>query len=553
MNRIVECIPNFSEGRNPAVIQALIDALVSVPGVRLLDHTSDYDHHRSVMTVAGAPEALEEAMFRAIRIATDLIDLRTHSGVHPRVGATDVVPFVPIGDLSMAECVQAAKRLGLRVGSELGIPVFLYERAASHTDHAPLESVRRGGLPGLSFRMTSDPDWTPDFGPAKLHETAGAIVIGARPPLIAFNVNLASTDLALARSIASAVRQSNGGLHHLKAIGVQLASRGLVQVAMNLTDYEVTPLHVAFAAVKAQAARHRVDLAGTEIVGLVPQAAITETAREMLGLERLQPSQMLEARIDAVMAPSATPQTSIGSREGFFLSPLSKFLEAVSAPTAVPAGGAVAALTGALASALGVMAARLSRQSSAEHRLHEIVLRLSRLLEADGQAYNTFVAAARRPAGDPQRPVAVSSALHVATEIPLEMAERSVEAATLLAACLPVVKSRLRSDVQVGLILAIAAAEASIHTTKENLKVQPNQQLRDAIALKVQEVSENLEELWALCYTPPLCRSGKQSLQASPGKVQTRDEWKSKSSTTMSKKRSKSRRKSLPEKGSSGN
>lgn len=553
MDCIVECVPNFSEGRNPATIQALIDALASVPRVRLLDHTSDYDHHRSVMTVVGAPDAMEEAMYRAIRIATDLIDLRTHVGVHPRVGATDVVPFIPIKGISMRECVQAAKRLGYRVGTELGIPVFLYERAASHRDHAPLESVRRGGLEGLVFRMASDPDWMPDYGPAKPHDTAGAIVIGARPALIAFNVNLASTDLDLVQSIARTIRQSNGGLRHLKAIGVELASRGLVQVAMNLTDYEATPLHVAFKTVEAEAVRQGVAIAGTEIVGLVPQAAITEAAKDALRLDRLDLRQVLELRIDATLIDTAKPEGKLRPTEALFRSSLPEFLEAVAAPTAVPAGAAVAALTGALASSLGVMAARVSRQPAVEHRLNEIAVRLSHLLEADGKAYNTFIAATRLPEPDHGRPVAVSSALHVATEIPLEMAEQSAEAATLLTACSQRVKSRLRSDVQVGLMLAIAAAEASLHTAMENMKVQPNQQLREALMKRVHEVSENLEELKVLCYTPPPGRLGKNSLQASPGKVQTRDEWKSKSSTTMSRKPSKSRRKNWREKGSSEN
>ena len=553
MDRIVECVPNFSEGRNPATIQALIDALVSVPGVRLLDHTSDYDHHRSVMTVAGAPEEMIEAVFRAIRIATDLIDLRTHAGVHPRVGATDVVPFVPIKGLSMRDCVQIAKRLGHRVGTELEIPVFLYERAASHNDHAPLESVRRGGLQGLAYRMVSDPDWTPDFGPRRPHETAGAIVIGARPALIAFNVNLASTDLALARSIARTVRQSNGGLRHLKAIGVELASRRLVQVAMNLTDYEAMPLHTAFKAVESEAARNGVAVAGTELVGLVPEAAITGTARDALLLDRLDQTHILEARIEAALTPVARSQAKASPGKEFVRASVSEFLEAVAAPTVAPAGAAVAALTGALASALGVMAARLSRQVVVERRLDEIARRVSHLLDADGEAYKTFVAATRLPETDSTRSVAVSSALHVATEIPLEIAERSVEAAALLAACSQEVKPRLQSDVQVGLILAIAAAEAGLHTANENLKLQPNQQLRSSLAAKVREASRNLEELRVLCYTPPPGRSGKHSLQASPGKVQTRDEWKSKSSITMSRKRSKSRRKNLRGKGSSGN
>jgi glutamate formiminotransferase/glutamate formiminotransferase/formiminotetrahydrofolate cyclodeaminase len=553
MDHIVECVPNFSEGRNSGTIQALVDALVSVPGVRLLDHTSDCDHHRSVMTVVGGPEEMIEALFRAIRIATDLIDLRKHTGVHPRVGATDVVPFIPIKGVSMRDCVQAARRLGQRVGRELEVPVFLYERAASHSDHAPLESVRRGGLEGLAFRMSSDPDWAPDFGPGRLHETAGAIIIGARPPLIAFNVDLASTDLALARTIARSVRHSNGGLRHLKAIGVELPSRRLVQVAMNVTDYEVTPLHTAFKAVEAEAARHGVALAGTEIVGLVPEAAITEAARDALRLDRLDRMQILEARMEAVL--TRAPKYISGPSPGKDLLRLSvlEFAEAVAAPAAVPAGAAVAALTGALASTLGVMAARLSRQPAAERRLEEIVGHLNHLLLADGGAYNTFVAATKLPKSNPGRSVAVSSALHVATEIPLEIAERSVEAAALLSACASGAKPRLRSDVQVALILAVAAAEASLHTTKENIKVQVNQRLRDSLAARVLTASQNVEELRALCYTPRPGRSGKHSLQASPGKAQTRDEWKSKSSTIMSRKPSKSPRKSWRGKGSSEN
>jgi glutamate formiminotransferase / formiminotetrahydrofolate cyclodeaminase len=544
MDRIVECVPNFSEGRHPAKIKALLDAAMSVPGVRVLDHTSDYDHHRSVMTVVGGPEEVAEAMFRTIRVATDLIDLRKHAGVHPRVGATDVVPFVPIKGVSMRECVQAARRLGHRVGTELEIPVFLYERAASHADHAPLESIRRGGLEGLSFRMASDPDWAPDFGPNRPHATAGATVIGARPALIAFNVNLASTDLALARSIARTVRQSNGGLRHLKAIGVELPSRQLVQVAMNLTDYETTPLHAAFKAVEAEAARRGVNLAGTEIVGLVPGAAITETARDALRLDALDRTQILESRMEAALAPVSQPERRMHSGKDLTHRTVVEFLEAVAAPTAVPAGAAVAALTGGLAAALGVMAARVSRQPAAEHRLHEIAARLSHLLVADGEAYSLFVAATKLPDTDPGRSVAVSSALHVATEIPLEMAERSAEAGRLLAASFPAAKPRLRSDLQVGLVLAIAAAQASLHTTRENLKIQVNQELSKALLPRLHEVAENVEELRALCYTPPPGHSGKHSVQAPPGKVQTRDEWKSKSSTTMSRKRSKSRRKS---------
>jgi glutamate formiminotransferase/formiminotetrahydrofolate cyclodeaminase len=554
MTRLVECVPNFSEGRNQATIQALIDAVASVMGVRVLDHSIDWDHHRSVLTFVGDPEAVIEAAFRAIRVATDLIDLRKHAGVHPRVGATDVVPFVPIRGTTMQDCVQLAKRLGQRVGRELDIPVFLYERAASHPHHAALESVRRGGLKGLAFRLASDPDWFPDFGPARLHRTAGAIVIGARPPLIALNVNLCSTDLPLAQSIAKAIRQSNGGIPHLKAIGVELASRHMVQVAMNLTDFEVTPIHVAFEAVQAQAALCGVGIAGCEIVGLVPRAALLAAAVDALSLDHFDPAQVLESRIEAGLpledAGSIPPEPNALKERSVL-----QLLDSVAAATPIPAGGTAAALVGALASALGVMAARVGRQHANEHRLGEIGRRLRDLMEADGEAYRTFVEATKLPKTDPHRPTALSSALHIATEIPLEIAEQSSEAGALLHVCSSRVKPRVRSDLKVGLLLAIAAGEAGLHTAKENLKIQLNQRLRLALAPRVQQVSQYLEELKGLCYTPPLSHPGAKTNieQASPGKVRKRNEWKSKYSITTSKKRSKLRRKSSRAKGSFGN
>lgn len=557
MDRIVECVPNFSEGRNQATIQALVDAVASVADVRLLDQTMDRDHHRSVLTIVGEPEAMVEAAFRAIRVATDLIDLRKHAGGHPRIGATDVVPFVPIKGTTMQDCVQLARRLGQRVGKELGIPVFLYERAASHQDHAPLESIRRGGLEGLAFRMASDADWSPDFGPSYLHKTAGAIIIGARPPLIAFNVNLHSTNLDVARSIARTIRESNGGVPHLKAIGVELASRRLVQVAMNLTDYQVTPMHVAFEAVRAQASLHGVEVAGSEIIGLVPQGALVEAAIDALTVHHFNRTQVLETKIEAALSPiAASPvEECRQGPEDLQHRSVAEFLNAVAAPTPIPGGGAVAALAGALASSLGVMGARLSRQLVTEHRLIDLSKRLSDLLQADGEAYRTFSESTKLPKTDPDRPIILSSALHVATEIPLEIAERSVEAGALLHACSRGTRPRVQSDLRVGLIMAIAAGEAGLHTVMENLKVQPNQRLKQSLQPRIRQVAENLEDLRSLCYTPPLSRSrfSTQSAQAQPGKVQNQKAWKSKSSIITSKKRLRLRRKNSRGKGSSGN
>jgi glutamate formiminotransferase len=531
-----------------------MNAVTSVAGVWLLDHTKDHDHHRAVLTFAGAPDAVAEAAFRAIRVATDLIDLRKHRGVHPRIGATDVVPFVPIQGTTMQDCIVLAKQLGQRVGRELDIPVFFYEQAATRRDHASLESVRRGGLDGLAFRMQSDPDWEPDCGPSQLHPTAGAVVIGARPPLIAFNVNLRTADLEVAKSIASTVRHSNGGVPHLKAIGVPLASKKMVQVAMNLTDHTVTSMQTAFEAVSAQAEQRGVEVVGSEVVGLVPQAAMVQAASQSLRIEWFDPSQILETRLGLVLSgkriekaePALSSEPADSSRS------VAAFAQAVAAATPAPAGGSVAAAVGALAASLGVMGTRLSQQSAPEHRLLAISQRLLHLIQADGEAYRQFMRATKLPAQEPTRPTAVSTGLHMATEIPLEITELSNESGVLLHACRLHAKPGVQSDITVGMIMAIAAADAGLHTVMENLKAQANQKLKVALQQRIRLVKQRLEELRGLCYTPPSVRNGKSG-QASPGKARRQHAWKSKSSITTSKKRSKLRRKNSRGKGSSAN
>ena len=559
VDRVVECVPNFSDGRNQTTVRALVHAVESVPRVWLLDQTRDRDHHRSVLSFAGEPDAVVEAAFRAIRVATDLIDLRKHKGGHPRVGATDVVTFVPLRGATMQDCIHLAKRLGQRVGTELEIPVFLYEQAALHRDHAPLESVRRGGLQGLAFRMASDPDWTPDFGPPRLHKTAGAMVIGARPPLIAFNVNLRSTDLALARSIAKDIRQSNGGLPHLKAIGVRLASRQLVQVAMNLTDYIITPIHVAFEAVRSRAAEQGVAVAGSEVIGLVPQAALVQAAMHSLALEQFDSTQVLEMRLETRLLDE--PAQHVPSREqesvDLHAQSLADFLDTVAAAAPIPAGGTVAALVGALAASLGIMGARLSRQQGVERRLSEIGRRLRELMQVDGDAYRRFIQATRLAKTDRTRHAVLSSALHLATEIPLEIAEQATEAGALLHACSAGVKPRVRSDLTVGLVLAIAAADAGRHTVAENIKVQHNHRLKYSLLERIHQMTNRLEELRGLCYTAPPGQgpagTRKKPVQASPGKVHRREEWKSKSSIITLRKPSKLPRRNSRGKDSSAN
>jgi glutamate formiminotransferase/glutamate formiminotransferase/formiminotetrahydrofolate cyclodeaminase len=488
MDRIVECVPNFSEGQDRATVQALIDAVTSTPRVVLLDHSMDPDHHRSVLTFCGTPDAVVEAAFQAVRVATNRIDLRTHAGVHPRVGVTDVVPFIPIKGTTVGDCVDLAKRLGDQVGRELEIPVFLYEHAASHPNHAPLEAVRRGGLEGLAFRMASDPDWTPDFGPIRLHPSAGAIVIGARPPLIAYNVNLRTKDADVAHFIARTIRQSNGGLPNLKAIGVELASRGMVQVAMNLTDYRVTPIQTVFQAVKAEATKHGIVVDGSELVGLIPQAALDQAAAAALQFERFDPSQVLETRLAEALLRQKEPDPT-----------LSDFLGAVAEAKPSPAGGSVAALVGALAAALGVMGARLGHRLDPEQRLLALSRRLHQLVQEDAAAYEGVVAAYQIPKQHPDRPNAVSKALKKATEVPLEIAELACEVARSLQTQREGVKQSVQSDLTVGLLMAIAAAQAGLFTARTNISMQQNQQLVEEMRIRLAKATEILEELKVLC------------------------------------------------------
>ena len=300
MNPIIECVANISEGRDAGVLQALEHALQSVPEVALLDRHADPDHHRSVLTFAGNPEAVIRAAFELIQTAVPLIDLNNHHGKHPRVGAVDVVPLIPLQETTLTECIQQANRLGNRIGAKLQIPVFLYDEACSVATRSRLEEIRRGGLEGLGLRMTSDPAWIPDFGPTTLHPTAGAVVVGARRILIAYNVVLQSDDLSVAQSIAKTIRASTGGLPSLKAIGIKLESRNLVQVSMNLTNYHETSMHDAFLAIQRETEKFGVGIAESELVGLAPQQALPSNHFSSLKLRTWSPEQVLETRLAQV-------------------------------------------------------------------------------------------------------------------------------------------------------------------------------------------------------------------------------------------------------------
>ncbi len=294
---IIECVANCSEGRNAETIRALANAIEQVKGVCLLDRHEDTDHHRCVFTFAGSSDAVAQAAFELVKTANELIHLSHHEGQHPRIGATDVLPFIPMDGATMSQCVALAKRVGKRVGDELGIPVFLYEEASDQSYRKRLEDIRRGGLPGLALRMKSDPAWTPDFGPSNLHPTAGAIVIGARPPLIAYNILLNTSDLAIVQAIAKTIRTSGGGLPSVKALAMELKTKGLAQVSMNLTNYRQTPLHVVFEAVKAEAGKRGVSIVSSELVGLIPQEAFNQAAAYDLKWDSPASEHILESRL----------------------------------------------------------------------------------------------------------------------------------------------------------------------------------------------------------------------------------------------------------------
>jgi glutamate formiminotransferase / formiminotetrahydrofolate cyclodeaminase len=295
-NQIVECIPNFSEARRPEVVEQIQLAIQGVQGVKVLDRHSDLDHNRTVITFAGTPEAVEEAAFRCIAKAAELINLEQHTGEHPRIGATDVVPFVPISETSMEECVQIARRVGQRVAGELEIPVYLYEQAASRPERQNLENIRRGQYETLKKEIGILPEREPDFGPAKVGK-AGAVVIGARQPLIAFNVYLTTEDVSIAKAIAKAVRHSSGGLRYVKGLG--LLVEGRAQVSMNLTNFRATPVGRVLEMIRREAGRYGVGIHHTELVGLIPQDALVDAARWYMQMDQFDDSQILEKRLSA--------------------------------------------------------------------------------------------------------------------------------------------------------------------------------------------------------------------------------------------------------------
>lgn len=296
MARIVQCVPNFSEGRNKEMVEKIVDEIKKVEDVKLLDYSMDKDHNRTVVTFIGEPEKVIIAAFNACKQASQLIDMRNHTGEHPRMGATDVIPLIPISDITMEDCIELSKKLGKRIGEELGISVYLYEKSATSPSRENLADVRRGQYEGMAEKLQED-GWEPDFGPRQLNERAGVTAVGARMPLVAFNVNLATNDINIAKNIAKAIRSSSGGFKYCKALGIEIRERNIVQVTMNMVDYTRTPLFRVFDVIEREAKRYGVNVIGSEIIGLVPMAAMIDVADYYLRLENFDHSQILEKRM----------------------------------------------------------------------------------------------------------------------------------------------------------------------------------------------------------------------------------------------------------------
>src|SRR5512141_1649665 len=423
MSTLVECVPNFSEGRDKAKVDAIVEAM-KVPGVYLLDREMDADHNRCVITLVGDREAIAEAAIRGVGKAAELIDLTRHQGAHPRMGAADVIPFIPIDGVTLEDCVAIARKVGEEIWRRFQIPVYLYEAAATTPERQNLENIRRGQFEGVREEISVNPARKPDFGEARLHPTAGATVVGARKFLIAYNIFLNTPDVEIAKKIAKTIRFSSGGFRYVKAAGFPV--RGLAQVSMNLTDFEQTPIARAFEFVKREAARYGAMPVSSEIVGLIPKKALEDAAEWFLQLENFDSSLILENRLSAVMGGKMAVG---GLRAG-----VEPFIEQLAAPTAAPGGGSASAAAGAMAAGLAAMVAGMSRGKKAylqyEQQHSEALARLSALreeleaaIDADSEAYKGVVAAFKAARDNPSAQQQVNAATRTATLVPLRVAE----------------------------------------------------------------------------------------------------------------------------------
>ena len=469
MSTLVECVPNFSEGRDKAKVDAIVEAM-KVNGVYLLDREMDADHNRCVITLVGERDAIQEAAIRGVGKAAELIDLTKHQGAHPRMGAADVVPFIPIDGVTIEDCVAMAQHVGAEIWKRFHIPVYLYEAAARSPERTNLENIRRGQFEGIRDEIAANPARHPDFGEPRVHPTAGATVVGARKFLIAYNVFLNTPDVELAKKVAKAVRFSNGGMRFVKGAGFLV--RGMAQVSMNLTDFEQTPVHRVFELVKREAARYGVMPVCSEIVGLIPKKALEQAAEWFLQVENFDSSLILENRLAAVMGGKMAVG---GLRAG-----VEPFVEQLAAPTATPGGGSAAAAAGAMAAGLAHMVAAMSRGKKAylqyESELSAAIARLGQLREelkgavdADAESYNAVMKAYKQAKEAPDADAIIDAALKQATSVPLSVAERAREVRDLAEKLGPITNPNMKSDLTTSMALARAAIEGALANVEINL------------------------------------------------------------------------------------
>ena len=469
MSTLVECVPNFSEGRDKAKVDAIVDAM-KMDGVYLLDREMDFDHNRCVITLVGERDPIQEAAIRGVGKAAELIDLNFHEGAHPRMGAADVVPFIPIEGVTIEDCVAMARHVGAEIWKRHQIPVYLYEAAAATPERQNLENIRRGQFEGIRAEIATNPARKPDFGDPRVHPTAGATVVGARKFLIAYNVFLSTPDVQIAKNIAKAVRFSNGGLRFVKGAGFPV--RGMAQVSMNLTDFEQTPVHRVYELVKREAARYGVMPVSSEIVGLIPKKALESAAEWFLQVENFDSSLILENRLAAVMGGKMAVG---GLRSG-----VEPFVEQLAAPTATPGGGSAAAASAAMAAGLAAMVASMSRGKKAylqyERELSEAIARLSPLreelkaaIDADAEAFNVVMKAYKlaKESGDGEK--IIDAALKQATSVPLGVAENAKEVAKIAENLGPISNPNMKSDLTTAKALAQAAIQGALANVEINL------------------------------------------------------------------------------------
>jgi glutamate formiminotransferase / formiminotetrahydrofolate cyclodeaminase len=497
MNKIVECIPNFSEGRDSSIVNAIASVIASVPNVVVLDQTMDSDHHRSVITFAGEPEAVLEAAILAAARAVELIDLNHHTGEHPRMGAMDVLPFVPIKGVTMTDCVALARRAGERIARELRVPVYLYEHAATRPARIDLANVRRGEFEGLREIISAHPEYAPDFGDAKIHPTAGAIAVGARAPLIAYNINLATDDLTIAKRIARAIRGRDGGLQYVKALGFELVARNQVQVSMNLVNYEATPIFRVFEMVKREADRYGVRVVGSEIIGLIPQAALNACADFYLQIENFSPDLILEQRLQTALRETRLTD-SIAEPN------LYDFADEVAAGSQTPGSGSVAALAGVLAASLGAMVCKLVDSDDPEieellAELEDLRADLRSAVMEDAESFARALEAQALPETTEAEQFARQNAIEETTKagiaVPLRVAASALQAMELLSELSDIGDAELFPELPAGAQLALAAMRGAYYNVCANLDAIGDAEFTQARRGEVEDMIARGQEL----------------------------------------------------------